>query len=159
MRAWWDGISLRERLIVIFASIVFLYVVLDLILIQPVLGQRQQLTEDVAQAKEDLLWMQQAVQKIPSGRNRTNNSLKGSIATYVDGQITRSGLKKNLQQMTPILKHSVRVRLADVDFNQLLNFLLSLESSIEIDEVRILPQSNEGVVNASLILKDPKAAS
>jgi general secretion pathway protein M len=159
MRAWWDGISLRERLIVIFASIVMLYVVLDLILIQPVLGQRQQLTEDVAQAKEDLLWMQQAVQKIPSGRNRTNNSLKGSIATYVDGQITRSGLKKNLQQMTPILKHSVRVRLADVDFNQLLNFLLSLESSIEIDEVRILPQSNEGVVNASLILKDPKAAS
>ena len=159
MRAWWDGISLRERLIVIFASIVMLYVVLDLILIQPVLGQRQQLTEDVAQAKEDLLWMQQAVQKIPSGSSRSNKSLKGSIATYVDGQITRSGLKKNLQQMTPILKHSVRVRLADVDFNQLLNFLLSLESSIEIDEVRILPQSDEGVVNASLILKDPKAAS
>ncbi len=159
MRTWWEGISLRERLIVIVASIVVLYVVLDLILIQPVLGQRQQLTEDVAQAKEDLLWMQQAIQKIPSGSTASSKPLRGSIATYVDGQITRSGLKKSLQQMTPILKHSVRVRLADVDFNQLLNFLLALDTAIEIDEVRILPQSDEGVVNASLILKDPKAAS
>ncbi len=159
MRTWWEGISLRERLIVIVASIAAFYVLLDLILIQPVLGQRQQLIEDVAQAREDLAWIQQAVQKIPSGSNSAAKALKGSIATYVDGQITRSGLKKNLQQMTPILKHSVRVRLSDVDFNKLLNFLLALEASIEIEEVRILPQSNSGVVNASLVLKNSNATS
>lgn len=160
MRTWWDGINLRERLIVIFASIVLLYVLLDLILIQPVIGQRRQLIEEVAQAKEDLVWMQQTIQKIPSG-NRANSAkaLKGSIATYVDGQIARSGLKKNLKQMTPILKHSVRVRLSDVDFNRLLKFLHALESSIVIEEIRILPQSNAGVVNVSLIFKNPKAKS
>jgi general secretion pathway protein M len=159
MRTWWNGISLRERLIVVIASIVLSYVLLDLVLIQPVLGQRQQLKEDVAQAREDLVWMQQAVQKIPSGSSNAATAIKGSIATYVDGQISRSGLKKHLQQMTPILKHSVRVRLSDVDFNQLLKFLLAVDSSIEIEEVRILPQSDEGVVNASLILKNPKAKS
>jgi general secretion pathway protein M len=159
MRNWWNGISLRERMIVIIAGIVVVYVLLDLILIQPVLGQRQQLIEDVALAKEDLAWMQQAVEKIPAGSTGAVKALKGSIVTYVDGQIARSGLKKNLQQMTPILKDSVRVRFSDVDFNQLLKFLLALEASIEIEEVRILPQSDEGVVNASLILKDPKANS
>lgn len=159
MKTWWDGISLRERMIVVIAGIALLYVLLDLILIQPVLGHRQQLIEDVAQAREDLTWMQQAVQKIPAGSNSAPKALQGSIATYVDGQISRSGLKKNLQQMTPILKNSVRVRLSDVDFNQLLNFLLALEASIEIEEARILPQSDEGVVNASLILKNPQAES
>jgi general secretion pathway protein M len=158
MKTWWDGISLRERMIVIIASIVMIYILLDLALIQPVLGQRQQLFEDVAQAKEDLVWMQQAVRKIPSGSSSNSaKALRGSIATYVDGQIARSGLKKNLQQMTPILKNSVRVRLSDVDFNQLLRFLLALEASIVIEEIRILPQSAPGIVNASLILKNPEA--
>jgi general secretion pathway protein M len=157
MRNWWDGISLRERLIVVIASIVVLYVLLDMILIQPVLSQRQQLIEDVDQAKEDLNWMQQAVQKIPPGSASAAKALKGSIATYVDGQITRSGLKKNLQQMTPILKDSVRVRLSDVDFNQLLMFLHALDASIIIEEIRILPQSEPGIVSTSLILKNPNA--
>ena len=159
MKTWWDGISLRERLIVVIASIVVLYVLLDVILIQPLLSHGQQVVEETAQAQEDLNWMQQAITRLPSGGSSAARSIKGSIATYIDGQITRAGLKKNLQQMTPILKHSVRVRLSDVDFNQLLNFLVALESSIVIEEVRILPQSDDGIVNASLILRNTREAS
>lgn len=159
MKAWWDGISLRERLIVAVASIVVLYVLLDMVLVQPLLTQRQQVMDETLQAQEDLNWMQQAVTRLPSGVSGSARAIKGSIATYVDGQISRAGLKKNLQQMTPILKHSVRVRLSDVDFNQLLNFLVALETSILIEEIRILPQSDNGIVNASLILKNSREDS
>ncbi len=159
MKTWWDGISLRERLIVVIAGIVLLYVLLDIILIQPLLSHTQQISEDTVQAQEDLNWMQQAIARLPRGGSGAVRAIKGSIATYIDGQITRAGLKKNLQQMTPILKHSVRVRLSDVDFNQLLNFLVALESSIVIEEVRILPQSDNGVVNASLILRNSRETS
>lgn len=159
MKTWWDGISLRERLIVVIASIVILYVLLDVIIFQPLLGQKEQVIEETAQAQQDLSWMQQAVTRLPTGSSRSSRAIKGSIATYVDGQISRAGLKKNLQQMTPILKHSVRVRLSEVDFNQLMNFLVALESSIVIEEIRILPQTDTGIVNASLILKNSREAS
>jgi type II secretory pathway component PulM len=159
MKNWWAGISLRERIIVLIAAIAVTYMVLDLIIIQPLLSELEQIDKEVVQASDDLSWMQQAVSKLPQEAVKTSRPLQGSIATYVDGQISRSGLKKNLQQMTPIQKHSVRVRLEDVDFNQLLRFLLALEAPIVVDEIRILPQSEAGTVNASLILKNSKAES
>jgi general secretion pathway protein M len=159
MKAWWEGISFRERIIVVIAGIAILYVLLDMAIIQPMSNQLEQLHQDVEQAADDLDWMQQAIQKIPRGSVASAKVLQGSIATYVDGQISRSGLKKHLQQMTPIQKNAVRVRMSDVEFNQLIRFLLTLQSSVEIDEIRILPQSDAGVVDASMVLKHGSAES
>lgn len=159
MKVWWDGISLRERLIVLAAGLVLIYILLDLVLIQPYQDKSELLKEQVVQAQEDLHWMQQAIQKLPNGSVKTSTGIRGSIVTYIDGLISRSGLKKNLQQMTPIQKNSVRVRLSDLEFNQLLKFLVALDNSILIEEIRILPQSGSGIVNASLILINSKAPS
>ena len=59
--------------------------------------------------------------------------------------------------MTPIQRHSVRIRLSDVEFTRLLRFFSSLNPSISVEEIRILPASAEGTVDASMVLRNLQA--
>jgi type II secretory pathway component PulM len=154
MIVWWNGISLRERAIVAVAAAFLLYVLIDLIVIQPAFNSGNQLQQQVEQAREDLDWMIEVIPRI-SGTSSSKQPISGSIVSFVDTQVSRLDLKRNLQQMTPLQDGQVRVRLNEVKFEKLLQFFATLDRSVAIEEVRILPQAESGVVNASAILRLP----
>lgn len=158
MNSWWSGLNFRERVILTVASLIALFIVLDTLVLAEFRSKVQQLDEQIEQAKEDLVWMRQAVNRLPTDNKNTRKVKSGRIVTFLDQQITRQGLKKNMQQMTPIQEYSARLRLAEVDFNKLLKFFTAIQGSVTIDEVRLLPTDNHGFVNVSLVVSNGSKA-
>ena len=158
MKEWWNRISLREQAIVALAGLIALVVILDGLVVTPYRLNSQQLDEQISQAREDLSWMQQAVRRLPQQNNQAARQISGRLVTFIDGQISRAGLKQSMQQMTPIQDDSVRLRLADVEFNQLLRLFSSLDGLVMIDEARVLPADQPGQVSVSLVVSKPAAA-
>ena len=85
---------------------------------------------------------------------RQQKSNSGEDRQYIDKQINRQGLKKNLEQMAPIQENSARLRLSDVEFTKLLSFISAIDGSVSIDEVRLLPTDNAGFVNVSMVISN-----
>ena len=154
MKIWWDSLNFREQLLLSVVAIIALFILVDTLLLEQYRIQNQQLIEKTDQAAEDLEWMRQAVTRLPTGSVTSKKIISGRVVTFVDQQITRQGLKKNMLQMTPIQNHAVRLRLSDIKFDELLTFFSTLEGSVLIEEVRILPADKPGVVNASLVVSN-----
>lgn len=159
MSVWWNGLNVRERILVIAVALVVVFVVVDAMLIEPYRLKKAQLSEQTEQAAQDLEWMKEAVHRIPQGTQANKKIIPGRMVTFVDQQITRHGLKKQMLQMTPIQNHSVRLRLSDVSFDKLLTFFAALEGFVLIEEVRILPADRPGFVNASLVVSNGDTGS
>jgi type II secretory pathway component PulM len=151
---WWQNLALRERLILAAAALLVSFVLLDTLVLQPFQLSRQQLEQDIAQARDDLDWMRSAVNRLPSPGASKQKIHAGRVITFLDQQISRQGLKKNMQQMTPIQDHSARLRLSDVEFSKLLQFFSAISGSILVEEVRILPADQPGLVNVSLVVNN-----
>ncbi len=131
----------------------------DSFLIEEYRVKNQALNEQISQAQEDLEWMQQAVFRLPQQNQSANKIISGRVVTFVDQQITRMGLKTQMQQMTPVQDHSVRVKLADVEFDKLLRFFNAIEGAVLIEEVRLIPAEQKGYVNVSLVLSNGSGTS
>ena len=154
MKAWWDNLKVREQALVAVVSLVAIFVIIDGLILEEFRLKQSQLDEQVTQAREDLEWMRQAVNSLPTDNKQKERVLAGRIVSYVDQQISRQGLKNKMQQMTPVQDHSVRLRLQDIQFDKLLNFLVVLDGSVLIQEVRILPADQKGHVNVSLMVSN-----
>lgn len=159
MKTWWANLNLREQVILAVAGLIAIVIIMDSLVIGEYRQKYNQLEEQLEQANDDLNWMKQAVHRIPSQQTRKNKILSGRVVTYIDQQITRLGLKKQMQQMTPIKDHSVRIRLSDINFDNLLKFFTTIEGAVTIVEVRILPSEKVGFVNASLVVSTGKSSS
>jgi type II secretory pathway component PulM len=158
MRDWWQTLQVRERVLLAAVVIVALFVMIDSMLVETYRLKSRNLAEQLEQARDDLQWMQTAVHRlasVPAGQPRFN----GRIVSYVDQQIQRHGLKDQMLQMSPIQEHSVRVRLQDVAFARLLNFLSQIDGAVIIEEARILPADSPGLVNVSLVIARGDATS
>lgn len=154
MKGWWSGLAFRERVILSLALLTVMVIFVDTFVVQGINSQSKLLDEKIEQAREDLIWMRSAVNRLPDSTKPVNKVSSGRIVNFIDRQISKQGLKKNMLQMTPVKDHSVRLKLTDVDFNRLLNFFTAIEKSVFIQEVRLLPGESQGIVNASLLLSN-----
>ncbi|MBT3205856.1 MAG: hypothetical protein HOM14_17490 [Gammaproteobacteria bacterium] len=154
MNSWWQGLQLREKFILSIAGLVGFFILMDSLVVQELNSKFELLDEQIEQAQDDLNWMKQAVLRLPDQKKKTKKINAGRVVTFINQQINRQGLKKNMQQMTPIQDHSARLRLSDVEFNKLLKFFSAIEGSIFIQEVRLLPTDVDGFVNVSLVLSN-----
>jgi len=150
-------LAIRERVILIVASLIVLIIAVDSLVIQEMYLKSQLMDEKIEQAKDDLDWMRVAVNRLPSQKKAAGKVKPGRIVNYIDQQIARQGLKKNMLQMTPVKDHSARLRLSDVEFNKLLKFFTAIEGSVLIQEVRLLPTDTKGFVNVSLVISNGRS--
>jgi type II secretory pathway component PulM len=149
--SFWNSISLRERVILILGITVILILAADSLVLAPYQSHQQDLKEQIEQGRQDLSWIQNAVHRLPSSPSKSNR-VKGRLISFVDQQIGKAGLKKNMKQMTPVDQHNVRVRFSGVEFNKLIQLLNQMSGVVEITEARVLPDGKTGIVSASLIL-------
>ncbi len=154
MRNWWSGLNFRERIILVIASLVAIVIGLDTLILQPMTSGSVKLDDKIAQAKDDLEWMRLAINRLPAQGTGSKKVTQERIVSYIDKQINRQGLKKNLEQMAPIQENSARLRLSDVEFTKLLSFISAIDGSVSIDEVRLLPTDNAGFVNVSMVISN-----
>lgn len=152
MSIWWENLNLRERYIVVFASLIALIIGFDAIVLEEYRADTQMLDEKLEQAEQDLMWMKEAVFRLPASGQKNQKVDTGRVVTFVDKQITRLNLKKHMQQMTPIGAESVRLRLSDLDFSKLMTFFSAIDNALVIQEVRLTAADSDGLINVSVVV-------
>lgn len=152
MGNWWEKISNRERYIVIVAGFIGLIISVDSLVVEQLRVKSELMDEKVEQAQQDLMWMADAVHRLPLKAKPKQAINPGRVVSYVDTQITKLKLKSHMQQMTPIGEKTARVRLNNLKFSQLLTFFNAIDSALQIDEVRLTPADTDGIVNATLVV-------
>lgn len=157
MLSYLSKLSVREKLIVVTAVVVVGVLSIHGLLIDPYQKNFARVTEEIDQAKSDLLWMQTEVQRLPVGGAAKNNaSFNGSLANLINQAVANQQLKNYLTQMTPIGDSDIRIRYSEIDFNQLITFIATLkERGLTIKDLRINSTSDIATVDATVVFSKP----
>jgi type II secretory pathway component PulM len=146
--------SMREKMIVLVALLVMLVIGLHSLVIEPYQMRIAELQDELEQQRADLEWMRSAVATMPSSAATTGTTeINGTLANFVDQAVRRQGLSSKLKQISPVGTDEIRMRYADVDFNQLISFIAQVNASgLDVKDVRISPGENPGIVDSNIVL-------
>ena len=149
--------SLREKLIVLVAMVVVVFVGVHALMIEPYLMRVAALHDEIEQQRTDLAWMKSAVARMPTGLTSPGNArISGTLANFIDQAVRRQGLSDKLSQMSPIGTDEIRMRYKAIDFNRLIEFIAEVSSSgLEVQDMRILASDTPGIVDSHIVLMRP----
>jgi type II secretory pathway component PulM len=150
-------LSVREKLIVVTAIVVVVVLSIHGLVIDPYQKNLVRVAEEIDQAKSDLLWMQNEVERLPvTSATKKNVSFNGSLANLINQAVARQKLKTYLTQMTPIGESEIRIRYSAIDFNQLITFIATLkERGLIIKELRINSTIDIATVDSTVVFMKP----
>ena len=157
MLSYLSKFSMREKLIVILAVVIVGTLSIYDLVIEPYHQDLVRVTEEIDQAKSDLLWMQSEVQSLPvNTATQKKVSFNGSLANLINQAVANQKLKTYLTQMTPIGESEIRIRYSSIDFNQLIAFISTLkERGLIIKDLRINSTSDIATVDSTVVFRKP----
>ena len=158
MKEWWQEQSPRDRRILRIGSIFGGFVLVYLLLWQPLHQQRDKYRQQITDQRQLLQWMHarsaeaKALMKQPDGQR--HQPIKGSLLSLVDKEARRAGLGKGLKRVEPAGTDQVRLWFDAVEFNRLVAWLGSMESKFgtRIESAVIDRTEAIGQVNARLVI-------
>jgi general secretion pathway protein M len=154
MRAWYEGLSERDRRIVLIGGIVVVILV--------ILGTVLPLNRSIAQAQKrvtakqgDLAFIQSAAPQLASAGPSGNIATGESLIIVVDNSARESGLGKSLSSSQPTGDRGLRVRFEAVAFDGLVAWLARLAQNhgVSVESAEIESAGEPGLVNAGLVLR------
>lgn len=161
MRAWWETLSARERLLVIGGLGLTLALLGYVLVWEPFRTSHRQLQQRVAEQRADLIWMRQAAREVKrlSGNAGTSPTRDGrSLLTLVDQTARAAGLASALKRVAPQGEDKLSAQLDGVEFDKLIPWLGTLEHDhrIAIVNLSIDRANGTGLVNARVILRETR---
>ncbi|MDX1286280.1 MAG: type II secretion system protein M [Draconibacterium sp.] len=158
MKEWFLKLSPRERIMIQVAGAAVLIFILYLLIVQPIASNYKNNKNNVAKAEESLRWMRTAAQEIRQlrGNSTINTRPKDnqSILSLVDSSARKAGLAKVMKRVQPETDSGVRVWFEDVAFDELINWLATIESShgLSVNEINVEQTEVTGLVNVRVFL-------
>lgn len=161
MKAWWETLSARERLLVIGGLGLTLALLGYVLVWEPFRTSHRQLQQRVAEQRADLIWMRQAAREVKrlSGNAGTSPTRDGrSLLTLVDQTARAAGLASALKRVAPQGEDKLSAQLDGVEFDKLIPWLGMLEHDHRIAIVNLsIDRANAtGLVNARVILRETR---
>ena len=161
MKAWWETLSARERLLVIGGLGLTLALLGYALVWEPFRTSHRQLQQRVAEQRADLIWMRQAAREVKrlSGNAGTSPTRDGrSLLTLVDQTARAAGLARALKRVAPQGEDKLSAQLDGVEFDKLIPWLGTLEHDHRIAIVNLsIDRANAtGLVNARVILRETR---
>lgn len=161
MKAWWETLSARERLLVIGGLGLTLALLGYALVWEPFRTSHRQLQQRVAEQRADLIWMRQAAREVKrlSGNAGTIPTRDGrSLLTLVDQTARAAGLASALKRVAPQGEDKLSAQLDGVEFDKLIPWLGMLEHDHRIAIVNLsIDRANAtGLVNARVILRETR---
>lgn len=161
MKAWWETLSARERLLVIGGLGLTLALLGYALVWEPFRTSHRQLQQRVAEQRADLIWMRQAAREVKrlSGNAGTSLTRDGrSLLTLVDQTARAAGLASALKRVAPQGEDKLSAQLDGVEFDKLIPWLGMLEHDhrIAIINLSIDRANATGLVNARVILRETR---
>ncbi len=151
LRAAWDNLADRERLLVGSAGAVLLIALIWLLLVMPALGQRDDVEARVAAAEQQLQLMarlraefDEVSQRLGTVEQRIQAGTRGNLRTTLENLAQQVGVK--IDSMEPqsspaderYRETKVEVSLKGVTLPQTVNYLHRIESNREVLSVKAL---------------------
>jgi general secretion pathway protein M len=161
MKAWWEGLSSRERLLVAGGATLTLVLLLYVIAWQPFQASHRRLRQSVAEQRVELTAMQQMAREIKqlSGSSGKPPATEGrSLLTLVDQTARAAGLGTAIKRVTPQGEDRLGVQFDAVEFDKLVPWLGALERDHRIVIVNLsVDRAAAGRVNARLIVQGSRS--
>ncbi len=160
MRIWWQGLSERERRLISAMLVVVVLALVWLLFWHPLNKQIASADEQIERAQVNLEWMQEAALQVRSqgGATGPTASRQGkSLLALAEETARRSGLGEAFRRGEPAGDGQVRIWFQGADFDQLIRWLESMQSSfgVEVEDASIDRAGIAGLVDARISLTDP----
>ena len=158
MKEWFAGLELRERRIVVAGSLLVIVALLYAFLVDPAYSAYQSRSQQVAEQRETLAWMQEAALRVAGSApaRGAGTGLGGrSLLAVVDGSARKAGLGAAMKRVKPDGSHGVRVWFEGVSFDGLVEWLgtLAHQHQVNVRLINLERQGEPGRVQAQLTLE------
>jgi general secretion pathway protein M len=157
VKAWWDGLSQRDRRILMVGGALLCVLLPYMLIWQPLNDRAERLERTLVNQRADVGWMQEAAAQLRasagavSATRTTGQSLLGTI----DRTVREGPLAGTVRRVQPEGGNTVRVWLEDAPFDDLVIWLGVLETrhGIRATSLVVDRQAAPGRVNARLTLE------
>ena len=159
MRAWFDSLETRERMMVAAGSALLVLFLLYVLVWSPVHSGYDALRNTVEEQRTTAAWMQESAQTLATlkrGSGRAAQGLGGkSLLSVADSTARAHGLGPALKRVEPEGSDSVRVWLDGASFDVLVKWLgaLSTLHGVGAESATVERGAATGRVNARLTLQ------
>ena len=155
MKAWWNGLQLRERQLLLTGGSLMAALAYWLLLWQPLVAAREQSRAAVASLQQATVEARTQVTAIMATRTLAAPRPVRSLFALIDSSARDAGLMSAQTRIEPLGEDRVRVSMDGVSFDQLAAWLETLDRSegVDINEWSVDRALVSGVVNASMTLQ------
>jgi general secretion pathway protein M len=164
MKAWFEGLNERERLLVAGAGALLLLLLVYALAWAPLHSACRALRDKVAGQRDTAAWMQQSAQRLTQLRSVRGSGRQGlggqSLLALADSSARADGLGDVLKRVEPDGSSSVKVWMEGASFDELVGWLGKLYSryGIHIDTVSLEQAADlAGRVNVRVTLQTPES--
>lgn len=156
MRAWWESLQARERLLVGGLGVFLIVVAIYGLLIEPLFSGAREYRERVATAERDLAWMRANIGRLPAGGAAAVTPSDQSLTVIVDSTTSRHRLVTASTRQVP--PDGLRVKLDDAPFDNLVAWLGELHArhGVRLESATITQAGAKGTANANVTLRRPQ---
>jgi len=158
VKAWWEGLSHRERLLTAGGAVFTLVLLLYALAWQPFQTSHRRLRQSVAEQRAELAAMRQMaaeIKRLGGSGVTTSAPVDGrSLLTLVDQTARAAGLGAALKRVAPQGENRLGVQFDAVEFDKLVPWLNQLERDYRIVIVNLsVDRAALGRVNARLTVE------
>lgn len=157
MKDWFLGLQPKERLLCVVGGFLVFIVLIWLLLLLPFSNKVNALETSVSNKKKELLWMNRVdneIRELKRGQTSQPANTKISLINAVETSSTRGGFRDAVKRISPQSNKSLSVELADVDFDNFIQWIGQLQQRYAIltTQITVNESKETGKINAKLIL-------
>ena len=157
MKAWFEQLEQRERLLVMIAGALVIFAMLVVLIIRPISGQTSRGLEIVDEKRALLTELGQVAQRIGpqgGGTSAVNITNADSLVVVVDQTTRSTGLATYLKRNQPDGADSIRLRFENAPFDTIVEWLaeLQLNFGMSATSANIDMTAEPGRVNCNFTL-------
>ncbi len=158
MRAWFESLDLRERILVCVAAAVVGAALFYSLLWQPLHQRQLGLHEEIGQARELTVFVQRVAataRQSSAGNRRPSGGGNRSLLSLVDETTKQRGLKDAVKRIQPEGDQLVRVWLEGAEFDAVVQWLneLSTRHGVAMDNGNLDREDQPGRIKARFTLQ------
>lgn len=159
MRAWFDSLEARERLMVAAGAALLVLFLLYVLVWSPIHSGYDALRNSVEEQRSTALWMRESARTLTSLKRNSGKAAQGlggkSLLSVADSTARAGGLGPALKRVEPEGRDSVRVWLDGAPFDVLVKWLgtLSIIHGVSAESATLERSDATGRVNARLTLQ------
>lgn len=157
MDKWWQNLSERDRLIVIYGGIVAVLLLFYFMVLSPLSQKNTDLMESNAQTRDLIDWMKSAKVQLVQLRQQSKNKTASNVSllSAVEQSVKRNRLNAAAGEIKQLENNRVQISFAKVDFPAVMHWIEDIQatSGSKIDKVTIQKTEKLGVVHVDLTLE------